>query len=647
MKRSKKSEKKASRETLSERRIIQGILDWFDGVQTEVERREAPNVVVNPDDFTDENVALRVATLGGVAESSKRQRLKTRRVFLFFTVPDKWRKLSTVQILWRWFAGKRNLATMISVAFHLTLALVLLSIALTVRVGTKGVITAGFVPEADNLDFVEESGNSLTEEISFEVVPDASTMDSDIVAEVLVEEQTNVAVANQLAETSGAKLVDDELLNGTVGADSQGGGIPFFTNNGDATGRAARKRGAQGRNGDVTKESEDAVERGLDWLARHQLPDGSWSFELTAEDDNGRSNSCKCTNSTATSGGSAYLRQLHPSRTAATALALLPFLGSGYTHAESGPYQKTVASGLRYLEYHATTKEDGVDFRDGFIDDGASYVQALAVLTICEAYEMTKDANLKPLAEGGMRFIERSQLRDGGWRYQSIGDPLFHNTISGDTSVLGWQMLALHSGVSAGFSLPVSVTYRAGNFLDLVMDDNGRSYRYQPGMNEEVSKRWGTTAVGVLIREYLGWKPGNDPKNKNDLDRGAEQLVKWITLADNHWQNAKKTALSGRVKNRKVEYVRDGRLIYNLYFAYYAALALRNYGGKYWDDSYPKLRDLLVSTQARAATLSFNQCEDGSWLFYDQYMNDGGRLLNTSLAILILETPYRYLPMYR
>ena len=101
------------------------------------------------------------------------------------------------------------------------------------------------------------------------------------------------------------------------------------------------------------------------------------------------------------------------------------------------------------------------------------------------------------------------------------------------------------------------------------------------------------------------------------------------------------------MKNRKVTYVKDGRLIYNLYFAYYAALALRSYGDKYWEDSYPKLRDLLVSTQARSVATSLGHCEDGSWLFYDQYMNDGGRLLNTALAVLILETPYRLLPMYR
>ena len=208
-------------------------------------------------------------------------------------------------------------------------------------------------------------------------------------------------------------------------------------------------------------------------------------------------------------------------------------------------------------------------------------------------------------------------------------------------------MLALHSGVSAGFSLPASVAYRVGAFLDLVMDDNGRSYRYQPETKEDVSKRWGTTAVGVLMREYLGWTPSSNPQIKNELDRGAEQIAQWIDLADSHWQSAKKSVQTGRLNNRKIAYIKDGKLIYNLYFAYYAALALRSYGGRYWEDGYPKLRELLISTQVRSSIISLDHCEEGSWLFYDQYMNDGGRLLNTALAVLILETPYRYLPMYR
>ena len=81
------------------------------------------------------------------------------------------------------------------------------------------------------------------------------------------------------------------------------------------------------RYGGGTPQSEEAVERALRWLAAHQRQDGSWNF-------NHLSDACQhyCT---------------HPgneaSTTAATGLALLPFLGAGYTHKE-GEFQEIVGA---------------------------------------------------------------------------------------------------------------------------------------------------------------------------------------------------------------------------------------------------------------------------------------------------------------
>ena len=82
-----------------------------------------------------------------------------------------------------------------------------------------------------------------------------------------------------------------------------------------------------------TKESEAAVERGLDWLAAHQSRDGSWSLQ-------GFTVNCKHPQCTAAASVA--------SDTAGTGLALLPFLAAGYTH-KSGKHQQTVARGLRWL----------------------------------------------------------------------------------------------------------------------------------------------------------------------------------------------------------------------------------------------------------------------------------------------------------
>ena len=544
----------------------------------------------------------------------------------------------------RFITARRSKAFAFSLLLHACLVFILASIFLTSRVGTLGInASGGFVPDLGELDTVDEIGDSTLAESSFEIAEseDLYELTSQTLEEQLVGQSLR-SLTQELTSIDGNEATVQPESVGLEGNDQLGGFLQTSRIAGSASGRNERKRGMQGREGDVTKASEDAVERGLDWLARHQLPDGGWAFDLTDSDASGRPSVCRgCSNSVGTSGGGTYRQPLFPNRTAATALALLPYLGAGYTHVEANPYQKPVAAGLRFLEYAAVTKPDGVDFRAGYVGDGASYIQALATLVYCEAYEMTKDRKLHPLAKGGLDFIVHSQLNDGGWRYNSIGDPNFHATVAGDSSVLGWQIMALKSGASAGFGVPASVTYRASNFLDSVMDRDGRTYRYQPNTKEPVAKRWGTTAASVLSREYLGWAPG-----ERSLDLGVKQLAEWIDASDAIWQKVKKGDRSGKVNNLSVRYFRDDRMIYNLYFAYYAALALHHYGGKLWSERFPKVRDLLVATQSRGGALG-QSCESGSWLFYDQYMNDGGRLLNTSLAILILETPYRYLPMYR
>lgn len=558
-----------------------------------------------------------------------------------------WRNLGVWQFFLRVALSRQNISASVSVLVHAIVILILFSIIISTKVGTLGNSTLfSFSSEAaEDLSFVNSEGENLDDNVELDVSPEFLSSDAEQTLDREIDEQHTRAFSEETHLNTDSSNVDD-VDNILPRADELGGGIPFYSKKGSTDNRTpgGRSKGVPGRQGDVTKESEDAVERGLDWLARHQLPDGGWSFDLTEKDSNGREGACggQCSNSTSTSGGNVYKRGLHPSRMAATAIALLPFLGAGYTHTDSNQYQKTVAAGLRYLEYNAVISEENeVDFRAGFDQDGAAYVQALVVLTFCEAYEMTKDPSLKSLAQGGLKKIENSQLNDGSWRYYSPGDLGFHANVPGDTSVLGWQMLALRSGVSAGFSINPSVAYRAGNFLDLVMSKDSRMYRYQPGSKENKSETWGTTAVGVLIREYLGWEPGN-----SQLDAGIDQIASWIDDADSIWQKVKKGSRTEKTRNGTLTFFRDDRLVYNLYFSYYAALALHHYGGKIWQRHFAKQRDFLVETQSRGGAFG-NSCERGSWLFYDKYMNDGGRLLNTSLAILILETPYRYLPMYQ
>ena len=191
-------------------------------------------------------------------------------------------------------------------------------------------------------------------------------------------------------------------------------------------GRNPDARSRLAGSGGGTRQSELAVERGLQWLVAHQREDGSWCFDLTGPPCNGM-----CRNS-----GS------EPSTTAATGLAMLPFLGAGYTHIQ-GEHRNIVKKGVYYLKSRAKVTPHGIDLCDG----GSMYAHGIATIALCEAYGMTRDESLKDIAQGAIRYIVYAQdLRGGGWRCRP-GMP-------GDTTVTGWQLMALKSGQMARLEVP-------------------------------------------------------------------------------------------------------------------------------------------------------------------------------------------------
>lgn len=340
----------------------------------------------------------------------------------------------------------------------------------------------------------------------------------------------------------------------------------------------AARAGLAGRGGG-TRQSEDAVERGLRWLVAHQSDDGGWRFDLNRLPCNGM-----CRNSGTES-----------SVTAATGLALLPFLGAGYTHQVEGEYQETVRRGLYYLSTKAMVTAHGVDLRGG--GDKGMYGQGIATLALCEAYGMTRDESLKELAQGAVRFIVYAQdLRTGGWRY-TPGTP-------GDTTVTGWQLMVLKSAQMARLDVPSPALGLVTKFLDSVQFDSGARYGYLLPI-PRAEKQEATTAVGLLCRMYTGWHRDNPA-----LYQGVAFLHKW------------------------------GPSDTNLYYDYYATQVLHHFGGPEWQAWNPRMRDYLVARQSR------NSHESGSWYFADGYGDAGGRLYNTAMALMILEVYYRHMPLY-
>ena len=352
------------------------------------------------------------------------------------------------------------------------------------------------------------------------------------------------------------------------------------------TGRIAEKKLSLLKLFGGTKQSEDAVGRGLGWLARQQQSDGRWELHR-GYDNPGRES----------------LR----TDTGATSLALLAFLGAGYTH-QAGKHQEVVRKGLSWLRK--------VQRRDGNLHDWeelgrqtAFYAHGQGTIVLCEAYALTADETLLQPARQALQFIYDSQHEHGGWQYQPGA--------VGDLSVTGWQVMAMQSARMAGIEVPEEVLARTSLFLNSVSSEQGARYRYK-ATDPTSGSSPAMTAEGLLCRQYLGW-PQDHP--------GMQNGVNWLLEDHNlpQWTDGKR----------------------NVYYWYYATQVMHHMEGEAWERWNSALRDQIISNQAKNGKLG------GSWHPSKpqgddhEYGEACGRLYVTCMSILTLEVYYRHLPLYR
>jgi hypothetical protein len=370
----------------------------------------------------------------------------------------------------------------------------------------------------------------------------------------------------------------DALKPGLANPVGFAGGMRGLNVPGGFGGRSGATRERLVEEGGGNSKSEAAVAAGLKWIAMHQAADGHWS--LDAFNQHGH---CNCTGFG------------HQNDIAATALGLLPLLAAGETQKNpKALYGKHVLNALKYL----LSKQA----RDGNFG-GGMYAHGLASIAMCEAYGMTADPSLKLSAQRALNYIRAAQSENGGWRYEPRQ--------SGDTSVTGWQIMALKSGQMAGLEVddPKNPTLaKATKFLNSVSTSDGSGYGYL-GPNPSPTM----SAVGLLCRLYLGTGPRN-----SGIISGVASLKQTPPGALN-----------------------------SIYYYYYATQVLYHVGGPDWDAWNPKMRDLLIAKQDKGLDPKKPHLK-GSWSpGGDAHGGAGGRLMTTSLSLLTLEVYYRHLPLYR
>ncbi len=323
-----------------------------------------------------------------------------------------------------------------------------------------------------------------------------------------------------------------------------------------------------------SEETERAVADALRWLANHQSADGRW-------DGDGFDEGChQCGGETTVVVDRAL-----------TGLALLSFLGAGHTHVTEGPYQNTVERGLRWLL--ARQRPDG-DLRG----EETMYTHGIVTIALSEAFGMTKDHTLADPIRRATRFIDRARNRRvGGWRY----DP----GQIGDTSVLGWQVMALKSASINGIAVPAGSFQAARDWLDLVSPSTESGlYAYQPHREPTPAM----TAEGMFSQLLLGVRHDH-PRMRASAAFLADYPPDW-----------------------------DSRP--NTYYWYYATLALFQQQGDIWENWNETLTPQLLVHQRK------DEPAAGSWDPVGEWADIGGRVYQTTLCALMLEVYYRYLPLY-
>ena len=285
-------------------------------------------------------------------------------------------------------------------------------------------------------------------------------------------------------------------------------------------------------------------------------------------------------------GGSPYGGQHHAG---ITALAGLAFMQAGNLPGR-GRYGREVQHCLDFVLN--SCQESGLIASD--TGQGPMYGHGFATLFLGEVYGMTGDESVKEKLQRAVRLIERTQNPEGGWRYQPV-------PYDADISVTICQVMALRAARDAGIKVEKEVIDKSIKYVRHCQNPDG-GFCYQAQMRGAGSG-FARSAAGVAALYYAGVFEGDD------LQRGLKYLKQFTP---------------GRPGEVGVE---------GMYFYgnYYAVQAMFLAGGDYWATFYPKLREQLIVKQ---------DASNGTW------NGEAGQEYGTAMALIILQMPNRYLPVY-
>jgi hypothetical protein len=303
----------------------------------------------------------------------------------------------------------------------------------------------------------------------------------------------------------------------------------------------------------LSPEAEQAIGKGIAFLAKNQNDDGSW--------------------------GQRY-------QPAVTALSLMAFMVKGY-FPERGQHGAQLDRAVAFL-LRQGEKNSGYfgTSRHGMYEHG------LATLALSEVWGMADRDGVRDALKRAVLIILGAQNGEGGWRYHP-------QPIDADISVTVMQIVALASAQEAGILVPAPVIRKAVRYVKSCQNEQSGGFGYQRGGGRV---RFSSTAAGVMSLLMCG-------ERKSDaVDRG----LAWL--------------------ERQPDGVFEKTNFY-FYGHYYAIQAMYQAGEGHYQGWYPRIQKALLAKQR----------DDGSW----SGGSESHPAYGTSMAILILGVPYRFLPIYQ
>ena len=202
-----------------------------------------------------------------------------------------------------------------------------------------------------------------------------------------------------------------------------------------------------------------AVQRGLEYLAKKQKPDGSF--------DAGEN------------------------KVAVTGLAVLSFLANGHPP-EVGRYGLVVRGGVDFLL--AQAQPDGYF---GKSHGKGMYDQGIVTLALAETLGVETDPARRQKIHAELskavkvildaQSVQKPDPHAGGWRYD-------RKSADSDLSLSGWNALALRAARDVGVEVPKEAVQKAVGFVLKCYNANEKGFSYQPGGGAQI----GPTAIAVL-----------------------------------------------------------------------------------------------------------------------------------------------------